>query len=159
VLYTAGRRRLVSYGASDVATLGADSVQLSPLAARHGRRAGTRVRVIASGTLAGVLGALPHVLHHAGPLAGAALFAGVGGSLLFGAAGLIAAVPFLARVHRRTHDWRVPAALLALFATVFSLSAFVIGPAVTGGDDSERTPAVPGAPSGAGDEDHEAHHD
>lgn len=100
-----------------------------------------RVRVVLSAALAAVLGLLPHVLHHVGPLAGAALFAGAGGTLLFGAIGLVAAIPFLLRVHRRCGNWRVPAILLATFATMFSLSAFVIGPAITGGDDDDK-PAV-----------------
>ena len=104
---------------------------------------------------AAVLGVAPHVLHHAGPLAGAALFAGVGGSLLFGALGLIAAIPFLLKIHRHCGNWRVPAATLALFATVFAVSTFVIGPAIAGGDSSsdKPAPAAPEQPSG-----HEAHH-
>ena len=72
-----------------------------------------RVAAIVSSAVAAVLGIAPHVLHHAGPLAGAALLAGTGGSLLFGAIGLVAAIPFLLRVHRRCGNWRVPGALLA----------------------------------------------
>ena len=34
-----------------------------------------------SGLMAGFFGIAPHVLHHVGPLAGAALFGGLGGSL------------------------------------------------------------------------------
>ncbi|MDQ6803849.1 MAG: hypothetical protein M3065_02525, partial [Actinomycetota bacterium] len=56
---------------------------------------------------AAVLGLAPHVLHHVGLFAGA-LFAGVGGSLIFGALGFLAGIPFLRRVHRRTGSWRVP---------------------------------------------------
>lgn len=93
-----------------------------------------RVRIALSGAAAAVLGLLPHVLHHAGPLAGAALVAGVGGSLLFGALGLLASIPLLLRLHRRFGSWRAPAAALALFAAIFSISTFVIGPAITGND-------------------------
>jgi hypothetical protein len=82
--------------------------------------------------VAAVLGLAPHVLHHAGLLAGAALLAGTGGALLFGAVGFVAAIPFLLRVHRRCGNWRVPGALLAFFAVVFSISTFVIGPAMSG---------------------------
>jgi len=103
-----------------------------------------------------VLGLAPHVLHHVGPLAGAAIFAGAGGTLLFGAIGLIAAIPFLLRVHRRCGNWRVPAALLASFAAMFSLSAFVIGPAITGENDDPK-PAVT-SPSGGSPGSHEDHH-
>lgn len=118
-----------------------------------------RVRIIASGAGAALLGLLPHILHHAGPLAGAALFAGVGGSLLFGAVGLIAAVPFLVQMKRRCGSWRRPLATLALFAAVFLVSTFVVGPSLTGEDSSdgaESRPAPsdqPASPSG-----HEQHH-
>lgn len=120
-----------------------------------------RAAAIISSAVAGILGVLPHVLHHVGPLAGAALLAGTGGTLLFGAIGLVAAVPFLLRVRRRCGNWRVPGALLATFAVMFSISAFVIGPAISGdGGDSSSTPApteqtAPGAPAQGG---HEAHH-
>lgn len=87
-----------------------------------------------------MLGVAPHVLHHVGLFAGA-LFAGVGGSLVFGAVGFLAAIPFLLRVYRRTGTWRMPAALLALFAVVFSISTFVIGPAITTGPSETDSPA------------------
>ena len=123
------------------------------------RRAFGRLRVWLSAIFAAVLGLLPHILHHAGPLAGAALLGGVGGSLLFGAAGLLLSVPFLLRVHRHCGNWRVPALLLVTFATIFSVSTFVVGPALTDTDDSPA-PALK-APNGTdakGDADHEAHH-
>ena len=104
-----------------------------------------RARVAISAATAAVLGLAPHVLHHAGLLAGAALFAGVGGTLLFGALGLLLAVPFLLRVRRRTGSWRLPAALLALFAAMFSVSAFVIGPALR--DDDEARPGERSQPA------------
>ena len=63
--------------------------------------------------VAAVLGLAPHVLHHAGLLAGSALIAGTGGALLFGAVGFLAAIPFLLRARRRCGNWRVPGALLA----------------------------------------------
>ena len=116
-----------------------------------------RLRVALSALLAGVLGIAPHVLHHVGPLAGAALFAGVGGTLLFGAIGLLAAVPFLLRVHRRCRNWRVPAALLATFAVMFSLSAFVIGPAIAGEDEPAATQNAPASPTAA-PAGHQGHH-
>ena len=111
-----------------------------------------RVWVSISTAMAAVLGLLPHVLHHVGPLAGAALFAGVTGSLVFGAVGFIAVVPFLRRVRRRSGNWRVPAGILAAMVVAFSLSTFVVGPAITGADDDNgNTPSnpVPG---------HEEHH-
>lgn len=119
-----------------------------------------RAAAIVSSAVAGILGVLPHVLHHVGLLAGAALLAGTAGTLLFGAIGLVAAVPFLLRVRRRCGNWRVPAALMATFAVMFSISAFVIGPAISGDGDSPTKPVpseqtAPGAPAKSG---HEAHH-
>lgn len=100
-----------------------------------------RIRLALAALGAGVLGVAPHVLHHVGPLAGAALFAGVAGTLLFGVIGLVLAIPTLLAIHNRTGSWGVPAAALALMAAVFSLSAFVIGPAITGAGDAGDKPA------------------
>ena len=88
----------------------------------------------------GFIGLLPHVLHHIGPLAGAALLAGATGRVLFAAIGFVAAIPFLRRLQRRFRTWKAPAIALAVFAAAFSLSSFVIGPAISGGD----SPARPG---------------
>ena len=100
---------------------------------------GQRIWVGVSSAGAVVLGVAPHLLHHVGLFAGA-LFAGVGGSLVFGVVGFFAAIPFLLRVHRRTGAWRVPGALLALFAVVFSISTFVIGPAITASPSERSSP-------------------
>lgn len=118
-----------------------------------------RGAAILSSAIAAILGIAPHMLHHAGPLAGAALLAGTAGTLLFGAIGLIAAIPFLLRVHRRCGNWRVPAALLATFAAMFALSAFVIGPAITGtGDEGTSTSTQQTAPDTPTKTGHDAHH-
>ena len=127
--------------------------------ARTPRTFRQRTAAAISSAFAVVLGILPHVLHHAGPLAGAALLAGTAGTLLFGAIGLVAAIPFLLRVHRRCGNWRVPAGLLALFAVVFSISAFVIGPAITGSDSGKSKPTTTqSAPAAPAKEGHDAHH-
>ena len=81
-----------------------------------------------------VLGVLPHVLHHVGPLAGAALLAGAGGTALFATIGFVVSVPFLVRLRRRFHTWVAPTIALAVMAAMFSFSSFVIGPLVTGSD-------------------------
>lgn len=86
----------------------------------------------------GFVGLVPHVLHHVGPLAGAALLAGATGRILFAAIGFVAAIPFLRRLHRRFRTWKAPAIALAVFAAAFSLSSFVIGPAISGEDASPR---------------------
>lgn len=118
-----------------------------------------RLRAAAAAIAAGVLGAAPHVLHHVGPLAGAALLAGVAGKLLFGLVGFAAAVPILRRLRRRTGSWRVPAGVLTVMIAMFTFSSLVVGPALTGNDD-EASPTKPGAPGltrplPAG---HDAHH-
>lgn len=107
-----------------------------------------------------VLGLLPHVLHHAGPLVGAALFAGVGGSLLFGVLGFVAAVPFLLRLRQRSGGWQAPLAALALFAAVFSISTFVLGPQISGEDESESAPTLDGSPAAPAEKGsvHDNHH-
>ena len=140
----------------------------SDLAAIPAWRAPTRLHSLPrrawlalSAAWAVLLGLLPHVLHHVGPLAGAALFAGAGGSLLFGAIGLLAAIPFLLRLHHRYGNWRVPAATLALFAAIFSISTFAIGPTISGGGDADAgaTTSQPANPPADNKEPgHAAHH-
>ena len=116
------------------------------------------MRAALASAAAGALGAVPHVLHHAGPLAGAALAGGAGGTALFGALGLAATVPLLVRVRRRTGSWHAPAGLVALFASVFALSAFVVGPALAG-DDTPAADRRDGEPTQGGPDDDAAGHD
>jgi hypothetical protein len=89
-----------------------------------------------------VVGLLPHVLHHVGLLAGTALVAGPGGTALFGVLGFLASVPMLLRLHLRFGTWRAPAIGLLVFAAMFSLSAFVIGPAISGAGDTSPAPTL-----------------
>lgn len=114
---------------------------------------GRRAWLWLSGAFAALLGLAPHVLHHAGPFAGAALVGGFGGSLLFGAIGFLLAVPFLLRLRRQHGGWRVPLAILGVMVAVFSLSTFVVGPAING--DDEATIQTPTDGSGSG---HLGHH-
>lgn len=91
------------------------------------------------GAMGLVMGLLPHILHHVGFLAGTALVAGSGGTALFGALGFLFSVPMLLRLHRRFRTWRAPAIGLLIFTLLFSLSAFVIGPKVSGAGDAKPT--------------------
>jgi hypothetical protein len=104
--------------------------------------------------IATVMGLAPHVLHHIGLFAGAAFVVGVGGNLLFGAVGLLLSIPLLRRLHRRFGTWKAPALAVAVFAVMFSISAFVIGPAISSPDpvDAPR-PADTPSPG-----EHSAHH-
>ena len=91
---------------------------------------------------AALTGIAPHVLHHVGPLAGAALLAGTAGRLLFAAIALVVSIPFLLRIHRRFKNWLAPAIALAAMAATFSLSTFVIGPLITGSDSGKSQPGL-----------------
>jgi len=102
------------------------------------RAAGSRLRTWWSaliGVIGTVVGLAPHVLHHIGLLAGTALIAGAGGTTLFAILGLLASVPFLMRLRRRFGTWWAPVIGLAVFAVMFAVSAFLIGPAISGGPD------------------------
>ena len=117
------------------------------------RHRGLRGRAYAalSAVVATVAGLAPHVLHHVGLLAGTALVAGSGGTILFGSLGAVAALPLLWRLYRRFHTWQAPMIGAALFAAMFALSAWVIGPAISGGSSSPTTPNIPSGP-------HQGHH-
>lgn len=104
------------------------------------------VRRAVASAAAGVLGAAPHVLHHVGPIAGAALLAGTAGKLLFLVIGFALMLPMVMKMRRHSGSWRAPLIALALFSAVFAFSTFVVGPLVAGDDD---TPTA---------EEHEVHH-
>jgi hypothetical protein len=129
--------------------LGAATASAAPPPGRL--RAWWNTAVGALGTLGGLA---PHVLHHVGPLAGTALLAGAGGTALFGVLGLAASIPMLLRLRRRYRSWWGPTIALAIFAAMFALSAFVIGPAISGGD-AGSAPADSPAPTGT---EHVGHH-
>ncbi len=97
-----------------------------------------------------ITGLAPHVLHHAGPLAGAAIVSGVAGTALFAAVGFVATTPLLLRLRRRFGSWRAPAIALALFATIFTVTT-ILGPQLTGGATVADVPATTPA-------DHDEHH-
>src|SRR6266536_4904531 len=86
-----------------------------------------------------VTGVAPHVLHHLGPLAGAALLAGFGGKAIFFALGLLLSLPMLRRLYRRFGTLAAPALAVVAFAAVFTFSSLVIAPRLTGYDDSPPT--------------------
>lgn len=108
-----------------------------------------RVWTAVTGAVGVVSGIAPHVLHHVGPIAGAALLTGTGGSILFGVVGFAVSIPFLLRLRRRSGNWRAPALALVVFAAMFTLSTLIIGPAIRGDSSPTATPLeqpVPGAP-------------
>ncbi len=116
---------------------------------------GARLWGAVVGAWAVVTGIAPHVLHHVGPLAGAALLAGVGGKAIFFALGLLLSVPMLRRLYRRFGTLIAPALAVVAFAAVFTFSTLVVAPWLTGSDASTPTPGIeqPTTPSG-----HAGHH-
>ncbi len=102
-------------------------------------------------TWAVVTGIAPHVLHHVGPLAGAALLAGFGGKAIFFSLGLVLLVSMLRRLYRRFDTLLAPALAVVAFGAVFAFSSLVIAPLLTGSE----TPRAPGIEQPAG---HESHH-
>lgn len=104
------------------------------------------VRDAAGAVVGAVLGIAPHVLHHVGLVAGTALVAGTSGNALFYGIGLVCSMPMLRRLHRHFSSWWAPAVALAVFTGLFSVSAFVVGPAIAG-DGDPGSPSVPTRPS------------
>ncbi|MDG6106188.1 hypothetical protein Daura_20315 [Dactylosporangium aurantiacum] len=122
----------------------------APTAATTGRPAG---RWSLGAALGAVSGLAPHLLHHVGLLTGAALVAGLGGTVLFGVLGLAVMAPMLVRLRRRFRSRWAPGIAVTLFAAMFLVSTFVIGPAA--GVSTDR-PAEPShAPAG---NQHTRHH-
>jgi hypothetical protein len=125
----------------------------------------SRLHVVWSATcaaLGAVLGLIPHVAHHAGLLLGAAAITGAAGNAALAALGLVLSIPLLRRLHRRFGTWRAPAIAVALFSSMFALSAFVIGPAIAGQGPANPAPptaVVPTVPSPIPSaSNHEGHH-
>jgi len=133
-----------------------------PLAASRaggGPEARSRLRAVrdAAGAVIGVvLGVVPHLFHHVGLIAGAALITGAGGNALFFVVGLLLSIPMLRRLYRRFHTWLAPAIAVIVFAALFSLSAFVIGPAIAG--ETSLRPDGPLTPPTSPAVDHGVHH-
>ena len=109
-------------------------------AARNGLLA--RAYGLASATVGTVAGITPHVLHHIGPIAGAAILTGAEGSVLFGAIGFVLTLPLLLRLKKRFNSWAAPGVALALFIIMFTISTLWIGPAIRGDNGGDGTAPV-----------------
>ena len=112
----------------------------APALARHERGVGARLWGGIVALFGVVTGVAPHVLHHVGPLAGAALLAGFGGQVLFFALGLALSVPLMLKLYRRFGTLLAPAIAVFAFAAVFTFSSVVVAPRLTGTDESPATP-------------------
>lgn len=106
-----------------------------------------------TGAIGTVMGLVPHVLHHVNLIAGAALVTGAVGNAVFGVLGLVLSIPLLRRLYRRFGTWKAPAIATAVFAGMFSISAFVVGPAISGTDEPSPPPMPATSPA-----EHEKHH-
>jgi len=126
--------------------LGPDHQRPVPASTGGGRSTWRAIRDGIGAVIGVVLGIAPHVLHHVGLLAGAALITGASGNVLFYLVGLALSVPMLLHLHRRFRTAWAPAIAVAVFTGLFSLSAFVIGPAISGTGDDPRPPA-PNSPT------------
>ena len=91
--------------------------------------------------LGATAGLAPHLVHHVALLAGTAVLAGAGGTVLFGLVGLAAMAPMLIRLRRRSGGWRAPGLAVLVFAAMFAASTLVIGPAVRSAIDDRPAPA------------------
>ncbi len=116
--------------------------QASPAPADIHRKRGPRIRQALAAAWGAVIGVAPHVLHHVGPLAGAAILAGTGGRLLFFAIGLGAATPMLVRLRRRFRTWAAPAVAVGFFVVAFLVSSVVLGPLISGSETTDSEPLV-----------------
>lgn len=104
-------------------------------------RAPGRIRHLLTAGWGTLTGIAPHVLHHVGPLAGAAILAGTGGRVLFFVIGLAAATPMLIRLYRRFRTWLAPTIAVAIFAVTYTLSSLILGPLISGDDGLTSTPS------------------
>lgn len=129
--------------------------------AADSRSRGKAIRDTVGAAVGTALGIVPHVLHHIGLLAGAALITGASGNALLYAVGLLFSVPMLRRLHRRFRTPWAPTIAVVVFTGLFSLSAFVIGPAISNKDDvpALRNPSEPSssAPSPGATDEHHGH--
>ena len=129
-------------------TLGRESPALSGPTEVSPKR---RPLAVGTGALGAVAGGLPHILHHVGPLVGAAMLTGALGTAAFGLLGLVLSVPMLLRLRRRYRSWWAPALALTAFTALFLFSSLVIGPLISNPGEAASTQP--------GDIDHAVHHD
>lgn len=112
-----------------------------PAPALSGRGQGLWAGIRAA--IGAVLGLLPHLMHHIGLLAGAAVLTGAVGNSVLYVVGLVLSIPLLRRLHRRFGTWRAPALGAGVFTGLFLLSALVLGPAISGSGADPASDSVP----------------
>jgi peptidoglycan/LPS O-acetylase OafA/YrhL len=101
-----------------------------------------RLRHAVTAVWGAVSGVAPHVLHHVGPLAGAAILAGTAGRVLFFFIGLGLATPMLIRLYRRFDTWAAPAIAATVFVVTYTVSSLYLGPLLTRETTTVEPPSV-----------------
>jgi hypothetical protein len=86
------------------------------------------------------------------------LVSGLAGNLTFALVGLLLSIPMLRRLYRRFGTWKAPAIAVVIFAAMFTLSAVVIGPAISGTSSTDQPPGPSGPSRAPAPEDHTSHH-
>ncbi|MCC2592500.1 hypothetical protein LKO27_03570 [Tessaracoccus sp. OS52] len=104
------------------------------------------------------MGLAPHVMHHVGFLAGAAILTGFLGNTILYVVGLLLSIPLLRRIRRRFGTWKAPAIGVAVFSALFAFSAFVIGPLFNPVAPSAPESQVP-TPTATTPDEHTGHHE
>ena len=120
-----------------------DSALRTPISEHEAGRRSLQARLwsVALAMWGAITGVAPHVLHHVGPLAGAAILAGAGGRVVFALIAMAASIPLLLRIYRRYGTLWAPTIAVAVMAVMFSVSSFILGPAISG-DSSDEAPKV-----------------
>lgn len=113
--------------------------------------AGTRA------TVGALMGLAPHVMHHIGLLAGAALLTGALGNSILYTVGLLLSIPLLNRLRHRFNTWKAPILGVAAFTVLFGISTFVVGPLIN--PAGSQYPPVPTAPRPTVTDEHAGHHE
>ncbi|MCG6567664.1 hypothetical protein [Tessaracoccus sp. ZS01] len=113
----------------------------------------------ARATVGALMGLAPHVLHHVGFLAGAAILTGFLGNAVLYVAGLLLSIPLLRRIHRRFATWKAPAIGVVIFSTLFLFSTLVLGPLFNPDPGSGDEPDAPAPAATPAEEEHDGHHE
>lgn len=113
----------------------------------------------ARATIGALMGLAPHVLHHVGFLAGAAILTGFLGNAVLYVAGLLLSIPLLRRIHRRFGTWKAPTIGVMIFSTLFLFSTLVLGPLFNPDPGSGEKPDAPAPSATPAAEEHDGHHE
>jgi predicted PurR-regulated permease PerM len=95
-------------------------------------------------------------MHHVGLLAGTAILTGALGNGILYVVGLVMTIPLLRRLRKRFKTVWAPVIGVGVFTALFSLSAFVVGPAI--GSGGGQVPVKTPTPTVTTSDGHDLHH-